>query len=126
MPAVPRRPEPVEIFRRIALALTGASERAHHGHPDFRAHGRIFASLGFPDTAWGMVVLNPEQQERFTRAHASVFEPASGAWGRQGATMVRLRAADEETLGEALTLAWQFAAAKSTAAKTARRRKGSR
>ena len=26
-------------FRRIALALDGAIESAHHGHPDFRVGG---------------------------------------------------------------------------------------
>jgi hypothetical protein len=36
-------------FRRIATALTGAIESAHHGHPDFRVGGRIFATLGYPD-----------------------------------------------------------------------------
>ena len=32
-------------FRDIALALDGAIEGAHMGHPDFRANSRIFASL---------------------------------------------------------------------------------
>ncbi len=91
-------------FRRIALGISGASEGAHMGHPDFRIGGRIFASL-HPDMKAGMVKLTPEQQGEFVRSHPGVFEPEKGAWGLQGCTAVRLSAADEETVGEALTLA---------------------
>ena len=116
------RKNQVDRFRRIALGLTGAVELSHHGHPDFRAHGRIFATLGYPDDGWGMVALTPGQQADYFRAHAATFEPASGAWGRQGATMVKLSAVDEETLGEALTLAWKNAVEKAAKKKVARRR----
>jgi hypothetical protein len=117
-----RKAKPVDMFRRIALGLSDAVEQAHHGHPDFRAHGRIFATLGYPDAAWGMVALTPEQQAEYIRDHAAVFEPAAGAWGLQGATMVKLSAIDEETLGGALTLAWKNAVAKSAKTKVTRRR----
>ena len=93
-------------FRRIALAMEGAIESAHMGHPDFRANGRIFATLS-ADNTQGMVKLSPRQQEQFMRAAPGTFVPASGAWGRQGCTMVQLRSVDEETLGEAMTLAWR-------------------
>jgi hypothetical protein len=93
-------------FRRLALGMNDAVEGAHMGHPDFRTSGRIFATL-HPDHQWGMVKLTPEQQHGFVRDHPGIFEPENGAWGRQGCTAVRLAAADEETVGEALTLAWQ-------------------
>lgn len=92
-------------FRRIVLGLEDAVEQAHHGHPDFRVGGRIFATLGYPDKQWGMVVLTPDQQRRFVRDYPDVFVPAAGAWGAQGSTTVRLAKIDEEVLGEALTLA---------------------
>lgn len=92
-------------FRRIALGLEDAVEQAHHDHPDFRVGGRIFATLGYPDKQWGMVVLTPDQQRRFVRDYPDVFVPAAGAWGAQGSTTVRLAKIDEEVLGEALTLA---------------------
>ena len=74
-------------------------------HPDFRAHGRIFASLhaGFKT---GMVKLTPDQQARFL-GQSPAFTPEAGAWGRQGCTRVHLADADPELVGEALTLAWQ-------------------
>jgi hypothetical protein len=93
-------------FRRIALGMKYAVEGAHMGHPDFRVNGRIFATLHH-DRLWGMVKLLPEQQRTFLRQDPEPFKPESGAWGRQGCTAVRLESVDEETLGEALTLAWQ-------------------
>ena len=99
-------------FRRIALGMKAASEGAHMGHADFRVGGRIFATLGYPDAKWGMVALTPEQQADAVRDHTALT-PVKGAWGAKGATMVRLAAVDEETLGAALTAAWQNAVAKS-------------
>ena len=93
-------------FRRIALGMSGAVEGSHMDHPDFRANGRIFATI-YPDNQRGMVKLPPEQQQEFISADPDAFEPAAGAWGRQGCTTVRLSAADEATVGEAMTLAWQ-------------------
>lgn len=97
-------------FRDIALSMQGAIERAHMGHPDFRANGRIFATL-HADDRWGMVKLTPEEQQEFMRLHSKMFVPASGAWGRQGCTMVRLDAADKATLRGAMILAWEHTAA---------------
>jgi len=108
-------------FRRIALALTDVVEHAHHGHPDFRVGGRVFASLGYPDGKWGMVVLTPDQQRSFARQHPDVFVAAKGAWGAQGCTTVRLDAVGDEALGEALTLARQNAVAKGPTRPSARK-----
>ena len=85
--------------------MTNTAEGAHMGHPDFRAGGRIFATI-HPDHECGMVKLTPDQQLKFVREHPA-FVPENGAWGRQGCTRVRLDAVDEDTLGEAMTLAWQ-------------------
>ena len=99
-------------FRRIALSLPQASEATHLGHPDFRVAGRIFATLGYPRGGWGMVKLTPEQQEFFVRALPAVFAPVKGGWGRGGATNVRLRAAKQGAVREALITAWRNRAPK--------------
>ena len=98
-------------FRKIALGMDGAIEGAHMGHPDFGAFGRILATLHQGDKT-GMVALTPEQQAVFVRDHPDAFLPESGAWGRNGSTRVVLASVDDETLGEAMTLAWQGAAAR--------------
>src|SRR5262245_13600204 len=95
-------------FRRIALGLADAIEASHMGHPDFRVSNRIFATL-HADDRQGMVKLPPDEQERFVRDRPDVFRPENGAWGRQGCTRVQLAAADEDTVGEAMTLAWREA-----------------
>ena len=112
-------------FRRIALGMKGATESAHMGHPDFRVDGRIFSTLHAGDQ-WGMVKLTPEQQGEFVRAHPTIFVPENGAWGRQGCTRVRLSAVDEDTLGEALTLAWQNTVRKTPVKRSSRPRASSR
>jgi len=76
-------------------------------HPDFRVGGRIFATIGWPDQAWGMVKLTPEQQAEFIKAAPKVFIPVSGKWGLKGSTNVRLSEVDKATLNAALTTAWQ-------------------
>ena len=76
-------------------------------HPDFRAaNGRIFASLTEDETR-GTTTLTPDQQAEFISRAPSAFVPAAGAWGRGGWTMIDLKRADAELVGEALTLAWQ-------------------
>jgi hypothetical protein len=93
-------------FREIALSMHGAIERAHMGHPDFRANGRIFATL-HADDKWGVVMLMPDEQRELLRLHSKMFFPESGAWGRQGCTKVKLAVADEPAVRVAVMLAWQ-------------------
>jgi hypothetical protein len=75
-------------------------------HPDFRVSGKVFATLGYPDSKWGMLKLTPEQQAFYSALHPKVFEPVRGGWGRRGATNVRLRHASEAILQPAMVLAW--------------------
>jgi hypothetical protein len=50
------------------------------------------------------------------------FKPAAGAWGASGSTLVHFASIDEETMGEALTLAWQNALQKGRTAKKGKKR----
>jgi hypothetical protein len=99
-------------FRRIALSFPEAIESAHMAHPDFRVAGKVFATLGYPDTSWGMVKLFPDQQESCMRAEPKAFIPAKGAWGKRGSTCVHLKSARKLTLQKAMRAAWQNAAPK--------------
>jgi hypothetical protein len=94
-------------FRKIVLGLQDVVEASHMSHPDFRAaNGRIFATLTEDETR-GMATLLPEQQADFIARSPETFIPAAGAWGRGGSTMIDLKRADKELVGEAVTLAWQ-------------------
>jgi hypothetical protein len=99
-------------FRQIALSLPETEERAHMDHPDFRVAGKIFATLGYPDTSLGMVKLSPEDQHYFTKDHSEIFVPVEGAWGRRGATFVHLERVKKEILRKAIHAAWRNTAPK--------------
>jgi hypothetical protein len=103
-----------DSFRRLALALDGAVEGAHMGHPDFRVANRIFASLHAGD-ATGMVQLPPAEQAAVIATHPRAFSPAAGAWGRGGSTIVHLAEADAGVVRGVLLLAFQHTAAKGAA-----------
>jgi hypothetical protein len=102
-------------FRKMALSLPGTVDSAHMNHPDFRVAGKIFATLGYPNTERGMVKVTPVEQEMLVRGEPLVFSPEAGAWGRQGCTRVNLKAAKKETIRGALAAAWRLAAPESLA-----------
>lgn len=93
-------------FRRLALSLPATTEQAHMSHPDYRVAGRIFATLGYPDSKWAMVKLTPERQAEFVAADPAVFVPVKGGWGRKGATNVKLQPAKAPSVRSALAAAW--------------------
>ena len=99
-------------FRKIALSLPEAEERAHMEHPDFRVAGKIFATLAYPDKSRGMVKLSPEDQHYFSKDYPDVFIPVKGAWGRRGATSVHLKPAKKDVLTRAIHDAWRNTAPK--------------
>ncbi|HUA01207.1 MAG TPA: MmcQ/YjbR family DNA-binding protein [Candidatus Aquilonibacter sp.] len=104
-------------FRRLALRLPEATESAHQDHPDFRVGGKVFATLGYPRDGYGMVKLPPKEQVFFIEAEPKAFQPAAGAWGLRGSTIVLLRAAKKSSVQKALRAAWRNTAPKSVAAK---------
>ncbi|HEY2680696.1 MAG TPA: MmcQ/YjbR family DNA-binding protein [Candidatus Udaeobacter sp.] len=92
-------------FRELALSFPEAIESAHMHHPDFRVAGKIFATLGYPNEDSATVKLSPDKQKEFVRRDPEVFQPAKGAWGRSGSTIVHLPAATNDIVREALTAA---------------------
>jgi hypothetical protein len=101
----------VSLYRRLALALPGAVEGSHMGAPDFRVGGRIFATLAYGAKGLGTVMLSAEQQAMFLEEAPEYFSAAAGAWGRAGATLVRVDAPDSVLAG-ALSTAFQQVVAK--------------
>lgn len=94
-------------FRTIALSLPDTVESSHMDHPDFRVKGKIFATLGHPSRAWGVVGLKPEDQDYFCRTEPDAFVKVKGYWGRVGATQVLLKRARTPAVRAALTAAWR-------------------
>jgi len=101
----------INEFRALALSFPETEESSHMDHPDFRVGGKIFATIA-PDQVRGMAKLTPVQQETIMRIAPKTFEPASGAWGRKGSTMIILEHADESDVRHALNAAWRNTAPK--------------
>jgi hypothetical protein len=95
-------------FRRLALQLEGVEEGSHMGAADFRVGGRIFATLAHEAKGYGNLMLTPAQQALFVEDQPHIFLPVAGGWGRNGATHVRLEAANEDLLAGALHTAWKL------------------
>jgi hypothetical protein len=107
-------------FRTFALSLPEATEGSHMGHADFRVRGKIFASLG-PKEDWAMVKLPPDEQADLLDEDGEVYQPASGAWGLQGCTIVQLRGGKAQTVRGALVAAWRKTAPKTLVREYGRR-----
>ena len=99
-------------FRKIALQLPETEEKEHMHHPDFRVRGKIFATLGYPSTAFGMVNVWPDEQKALVKTYPAMFTVIPGKWGEQGATRVHLGSASEDAVASALQRAWDKHAAK--------------
>ena len=109
-------------FRRIALSLEGAEEGSHMGSPDFRVGGRIFATLAAQARGYGNLMLTPELQAAFVAEAPDIFIPIPGGWGRNGATHLKLSAANEDLVYGALQTAWKLRVEKN---RTSRRKPAS-
>jgi len=111
-------------FRHIALSLDGAEEGSHMGAVDFRVGGRIFATLASVKQGYGNLMLTPEVQAEFVAEAPEVFLPVAGGWGRNGATHLRLAAANEDVMAGALRAAWKIRVDKNAATGTRKKKPG--
>ena len=92
--------------RRLAATFPEVTEGAHKGHPDFRAGGRIFATLWVEEERV-VLRLNPAIQAEWVEAEPELFEPVEGTWGRRGWTSLSLWQAEAEIVTAALLAAWR-------------------
>ena len=95
----------------MALSLPETFEKSHVGHPDFRVKGgKIFATLGYPDEHFGVLILTTDQQGELIGRYPEMFEPVKGGWGKRGSTQVLLKAARRDVIESAMKMAWTNAA----------------
>ena len=90
------------------MSLEGVEEYTHAGLPAFRVGGRKFASLASQAEGYGNLMLTLEQQAVFVEEAPDIFLPIPGGWGRMGHTHIRLSAASEDVLRDALRTAWKL------------------
>ena len=90
--------------RSIALSMPDAEEAAHHGHPDFRVRGRIFATL-WPEQRHAVVKLAPADQAALAQLDPSAFSLTG--WSNQGWLRVDLRQVPVAKFRELVAAAWR-------------------
>jgi hypothetical protein len=96
--------------REIALALPDARERGHHEVTDFRVADKIFCTL--PKKGWFGLRITTDEQAALVAEGSETFVPASGQWGRQGWTLVRMDGIDRSYAQELIAEAWRYRAPK--------------
>ena len=94
----------IDDFRRIALSMPRAEELSGLGYPNFRAERKSFATIE-DDVA--VLRLTRNQQTAFMAKAPEMFAPASSGWGLLGSTIVRLEAAEEAVVRDAVATAWR-------------------
>lgn len=97
-------------FAALALSLPGVVESAHFGNRDFRAGGKIFASL--PKEHAANLNLTPDQQLMMLEIHRDLFTALPNAWGLRGWTSLDLTRATAEIALSALGTARENVLAK--------------
>jgi hypothetical protein len=101
----------LSTVRKLALSFPEAEEKPHFEKASFRIGKKIFATLS-TQAKTCVVKLTPVDQSVFFDFDADVFYPATGAWGRQGWTIINLRKVRKDMLVDALTLSWKNVAPK--------------
>ena len=108
------------LFRRLALAFSGAAEYPHFDRRAFKARV-TFATLA-PDEKTANIKFAPDEQALKCAVAPDAFAPLDNAWGRRGWTKAILAALGEEELKAALEMAYRHGAATKAKARRPRPR----
>jgi hypothetical protein len=95
--------------RKVALSMPRAEEFEHHGHPDFRVNGKIFATL-WPDQSSAVVKLPLADQAALVQTDPDAF--SLNAWSYQGAVTVHLKHIQLARFRKVVEAAWRHVAPK--------------
>ena len=105
----------LEKIRQLALALPETTEQPHFEKPSFKVGKKVFATYNGPFNRI-CVKLSEADQYAFCSFDSSVIYPVPNKWGKQGWTLINLATVQEETLVDALTMAYCEVAPKKLAA----------
>lgn len=101
----------LSFVRNLALSFPAAEEKPHFEKASFRVSKKIFATLSKEKNTC-VVKLLPVDQSVFCDFDKSIFHPATGAWGKQGWTVIELKKVRKDMLIDAITLSWKNVAPK--------------
>jgi hypothetical protein len=101
----------VETVRKLAMSFPETEEKPHFEKASFRVSKKIFATLS-ADKKTCVVKLLPVDQSVFCDFDKRIFYAATGAWGKQGWTIIDLKKVRKAMLLDAVTLSWKNVAPK--------------
>ena len=100
-----------DAFTALALSFPDTEEQPHFEKRSFRVKKKIFATLSEAKHQ-AVLKLSPEDQSVFCKYDEKIFYPATGAWGKQGWTIVELKKVRKDMFKDALTEAYRTVAKK--------------
>lgn len=95
----------LETVRKLAMSFPEAEEKPHFEKESFRVKKKIFATLSKKDHRC-VVKLSPIDQSVFMTGNAEIFRPSTGAWGKQGWTIIELKKVRKNLFVDALTTSY--------------------
>jgi hypothetical protein len=101
----------IETAKKLALQFPETEVKDHFGRPSFRVRKKIFATIGISEKQM-VVKLTSIDQSVFIDFNNEIFHAATGAWGKQGWTIVELKKVRKDMLTDAVTLSWKNVAPK--------------
>ena len=95
----------LNLIREVALSFPETSEHPHFEKPSFKVGKKVFATYNGAHNRVN-VKLSAIDQDVFTSFDLSIIYPVPNKWGKQGWTLINLHKVLEETLVDALTMAY--------------------
>jgi hypothetical protein len=99
----------IATAREIILSMPEAEEAGHHGHPDFRIHNKIFATL-WPDECRAVLKVPFGEYADLLKSSAQALSEIK--WGKQRWTNVHLQHIDAKIFRGLVEDAWYAVAPK--------------
>ncbi|QHV98187.1 MmcQ/YjbR family DNA-binding protein [Spirosoma endbachense] len=95
----------LDLIRKVALSFPETTEQPHFEKPSFKIGKKIFATYNGPHNRV-CVKLSEIDQNVFSSFDSSTIYPVPNKWGKQGWTLINLNKVLEETLVDALAMAY--------------------
>ena len=95
----------LDLIRQIALSFPEVTEQPHFEKPSFKVGKKVFATYNGPHNRV-CVKLSEIDQDVFSSFDSSIIYPVPNKWGKQGWTLINLNKVLEETLVDALAMAY--------------------
>jgi len=93
------------------MSFPGVVEQPHFEKTSFRVNKKIFATLAEQQQT-AVIKLSAKEQSVFCAFDPSVIYPVPNKWGKQGWTIINLRAIKPAMLKDAITLSYNEVSAK--------------